>query len=104
MFANRHKSSDNHGSDNRVANQIEPGAVEVLQTASHQAKGILALIRAGMHEQQQDCSIDELQIKDDLCCLYQPDCFLWVVKYFDKSQAHLTQNDVESDDETFKKF
>ena len=80
LLDNWHQDTYDHCPYDRVTDQFEPRAIEVLYATPHDAKSDRTLRHIRIHEEKQDRRIDELHPENNLGRLHQSFCFLRVVQ------------------------
>ena len=93
----RHDDSDEHGSDDRIANDLEPGSVEVPETPTDQTESQWARRHVSIDEEKKDGCVEELHPKDNFSRAEQSLCFLIISQSVDQGKCGLSQEDIEDD-------
>ena len=94
----RHDDSDEHGADDRIANDLEPGSIEVPETPADQTKRQWTRRHVCIDEEEQDGCVEELHPKDNFRRAEQSLRLLIISQSVDQGKCSLSQEDIEDDD------
>ena len=93
----RHDDSDEHGTDQRIANDLEPCSIEVPETPADQTESQRTRRHVCIDEEEEDSCIDELHPKDNFGRAEQSLCLLIITQSVDQGKCSLSQEDIEND-------